>query len=583
MADIGLLATILFHFCCVYGIFVIPGAPNFVVIHTPVGEIIGKYETVQFDGQRYTVKEFLGIPYAEPPIGNNRLKKPIPKAPFKSPFFAMDYGAGCLQDPSNLAKNITLSEDCLFLNIFVPENVSNSKMPVMVWIHGGGFVGGVSTYYASGSLSAFGQVIVVTINYRLAHMGFLRTNETFENFGLWDQHYAIKWVKDNIAPFGGDVNRITVFGESAGSESVVYQVLFPGNKNLFQRAIAQSMGINSGRAFTTNEHAFELFSNFSGEIGCKGSHDAMLACIRNKTTDEITKVTRSPNLNYNKVYPNKDNDFAPKHPNDMIASPEGMNRSLDAFFNLDFMMGSCSIDGALYLGEWARRLNITDLEKFKVPRDIYESDFIPGELAYHFTDVQNIPKVAEEAAVFVYTNWTNPNDDMDRNMLLVDYFTDSRMFVPMVTTGQLHAKGQTHRTYMYEFSIKPTTHLIPVPSWLDGPTKAIHADDTLFVFGFDKEMMDWFRTFGIPLRVTDKDIRSAKVVMTMWTNFAKTGDPNKPLGVPAFWPEYNITSQEYLDITAMMSSGSVKNHVAARRMAFWIDLLPTLLKPKNNS
>ena len=497
-----------------------------ISVHTPVGEIVGKMETIQFDGKQYNVTKFLGIPYAEPPTGNNRFRKPVRKADFTSPFHAFIYGAACLQQRVYLDKRIPLSEDCLFLNIFVPEykNSSVLKMPVMIWIHGGGFIAGVSTYNPGDNLSAHGQVIVVTINYRLGHMGFLRTNESVANFGLWDQHFAIKWVSENIASFGGDVNKITIFGESAGSESVNYQVLFPGNKNLFQRAIAQSMGITSGRAFKADAYASEIFTNFSMEAGCTGSHTAIMACLRNKTSDEMYSFINSPTLNYTDIFPNRDHDFVPKHPLKMLVPSADMRKSLDVFYNIDFMMGSCSIDGALYLPEWARALNITNLENFKVSRSIYESEYISGELQYHFSNMQSIPQVAKDMAVFQYTNWSYPNDNIARNIMLIDFITDSRMVAPMVSTAQLHAKGQNGRTFIYEFSIRPTSHLIPVPSWLDGPNKANHADDTFFVFGFSDETMDWYSSSaGRPLRVSDNDIRAAKTVMSLWTNFAKSG------------------------------------------------------------
>ena len=533
MTAIFLISVVLCVFTTIFGLLM--DASKTVTVHAPVGDIVGKFETFSWAHTQFTVKEFLGIPYAEAPLGQLRLKKPIPKVPFKSPFLAFDFGPACLQNRGYVAKTIALSEDCLFLNIYVPDSVNTSRgptvpgtsntsdtmFPVMIFIHGGGFMGGVSTYYSGDVLATFGQVIVVTINYRLAHMGFLWTNEAFENFGLWDQRVAFQWVKDNIASFGGDNSKITIFGESAGSESVVYQVLYRGNKGLFQRAIAESMSINSGRAFVTNGYASKLVANFAQVVGCNASPDDIVACIRNKTTDEIKNATRNQNLIYEDVHPVKDNDFVPKHPNDMITSPS--SSSLEVFYDIDFMMGSTSIDGALYLGDWAKRLNITDLEKFKVPRNVYETEFIPDELAYHFTDIKTISDEAKKMTVYVYTNWTVPDDDLARNFMLVDYFSDSRMFLGMVSTIQLHSKSDKGRTYMYEFSIKPTTHLIPVPKWLDGPGRAIHADDTFFVFGYDQKMVNWFRAAGAPITYTDKDIESAKVVMTMWSNFAKIG------------------------------------------------------------
>ena len=506
------------------GLPVIPAKP--VRVQTKVGEIIGRSKTITFDGDSYNVQEFLGIPYAEAPVGNNRLRKPIPKAPFTTPFSAFDYGASCLQVFGEDMKKLPTAEDCLFLNIFVPgmSGRSQSKIPVMIWIHGGGFVAGSSTYYPSENLSAFGEVIVVTLNYRLAHMGFLRTNENAANFGLWDQHLAIKWVNDNIGSFGGDVNNITIFGESAGSSSVVYQVLFPDNKGLFQRAIAESGGVTSEWAFSTNEHADGIFKNFTVEIGCNtGTHDITMACLRNKTTVEIANIMNSGKLNFSNVVPNRDVDFVPEHPQDMINPLKAAKESLEVFQNVDFMMGSCSIDGAIYLPYFAPFVNVTNLDQFKVPRDMYENHFLPRVLASIFTNIQPIPKHVDIATVFEYTNWTDPDDYMSRNIQLVDLITDSSMFVPMVAMARLHTRGPFHSTYIYKFSTAPSTHVAEVPVWLEDPTNANHADDLPFVFGFPYQMMDLFSTDKRRLNYTEKDIKAAKVIMALWTNFAKTG------------------------------------------------------------
>ena len=382
---------------------------------------------------------------------------------------------------------------------------------------------GSATAYPGDVLSAFGQVIVVTMNYRLAHMGFLRTKESDANFGLWDQQLAIKWVNSNIAAFGGDVTNITIFGESAGSSSIVYQVLFPGNKGLFQRAVAESGGVTSSWAYSTEAYADNIFNNFTAEIGCtKGNHDVIMACLRNKTTAEVYDVMFNHHLNYKTVVPNRDNDFVPMHPQYMVNRSTAAPASLDVFYNIDFMMGSCSIDGALFLSSFAADLH-TDIEHFKISRYVYEADFVPYFLRAIFTNIQNISQLATDMTIFEYTNWTEPEDYMARNLELIDLSTDSNMFVPMVTMVQLHAGESTRQSYMYEFSTAPTTHLIPVPSWLDGPTKANHADDFLFVFGFTDGMLKLLSTDHRPIVYKNKDIQQSKIVMSMWSNFAKKG------------------------------------------------------------
>ena len=389
----------------------------------------------------------------------------------------------------------------------------------MLWIHGGGFQHGSSSYYPSNVLSTLGNVIVVTINYRLAHLGFLPNFEGSSNFGLWDQHLAIKWVHQYISAFGGDRDRITIFGESAGSSAVIYQALYPGNKGLFQRVIAESGSITSEFAFDKNSTVHEVFTTFSVAIGCNSSHDQML-CLRNKTTDEIAHVMKTVPLA--RIHPNQDIDFVPKHPFEMLKHSSDLNASFDFFQGLDLMMGSNSIDGALYLPEIAHNLNQT-LDELKVPRSVYEHSIISKTLANVFSDINHIPEAVKKAAIFEYTDWSNPDDAMLRNFMLTNFMTDQGMVAPMVATVQSHSKGQRGRTYLFRFSLQMAKHLIPVPKWLDGPQQANHGDDLAYVFGFSDKMIKGMFRFRGGYNVTTEDIRRSKVVMTMWSNFAKSG------------------------------------------------------------
>ena len=489
-------------------------------VKTNIGDITGIVKMITFDGNHYFVAKFLGIPYAEPPVGSRRFQKPVPKEPFKSPYNAFGYGPSCLQKP---IAGLQLSEDCLYLNIFVPQvnEAPFTSLPVMVWIHGGSFVAGTSTMYQGDTLCAFGQVIVVTINYRLGYFGFLWTDEEFGNFGLWDQHTAFKWIYENIAAFGGDTNRITIFGESAGGTSVVYQTLYSGNKNLFQRAIAQSGSTSGPWAFAPKYAAEANFAKFASDTRCPGNHSETLRCLRKKTSDEMAKLFEKTIAYSYPLVPNKDNHFATHHPRHrLLSSGKDPPTSLDFFNSIDIIVGGNSIDGTVYLPKLA---HIENLEDLIVTRHGFETYFIPMILSSIFNDVENIPQSMIDATVFEYTNWTDPDNLYFRKLELVELLTDAAFFAPMLATVYLHSKGSKTQTYLYQFSASPRSHVQTVPSWLDGPGQATHADELLYLFGFSEEMVTLFQSWTDMFEYSAQDIFVSKAVMTMWTNFAKTG------------------------------------------------------------
>ena len=240
------------------------------VVKTNVGDIAGEHETVTLpDGTTSTLAVFRGIPYAEPPLGPLRFAKPVPKAEFTEIFNATQFGPACPQ--SNVQADHNMSEDCLYLNIYTPASAlpdSGELLAVMFWIHGGGFSVGEGRNLPVQNLVAFGEVVIVTINYRLGPLGFLSVEgdrEVSGNQGLYDQHLALKWVTANSRAFGGDAERITLVGGSAGGMSVTYQAMFPDNDGLFRRVIAESGTALSVSAYLTKSKATLQ------RCGCRGS------------------------------------------------------------------------------------------------------------------------------------------------------------------------------------------------------------------------------------------------------------------------------------------------------------------------
>jgi para-nitrobenzyl esterase len=236
-----------------------------------------------------TVDEFLGIPYAAPPAGNLRWRPPARPASWEGVRDATQFGPSCPQLPSPFAPPGPFSEDCLYLNVYAPARGSDEGgRPVLVWIHGGGLVQDGARNYDGTKLAADG-VVVVTINYRLGALGFLahpalasRPGGPAGNYGLMDQQAALRWVQRNIARFGGDPDNVTIAGQSAGGLSVLAQMVSPGARGLFQRAIVQSgtFALNQ-QPLATAEAAGEAFAT---AVHCP---DQTAACLRNASVSDL--------------------------------------------------------------------------------------------------------------------------------------------------------------------------------------------------------------------------------------------------------------------------------------------------------
>jgi len=257
-------------------------------VRTAAGPVVG------IAAETAGVCAWLGMPYATPPVGDRRWRRPEPAAPWGKPLKAEKFGERCAQFGLLGTPGKTKprgSENCLYLNVYSPD--PGGKAPVMVWIHGGGLMSGSggSALYTGDRLAAAQDVVVVTINYRLGVFGFLAhpgfreedSDGSVGGYGMMDQIAALKWVRQNIAAFGGDPDNVTIFGESAGGWSVCQLMASPAAKGLFHRAIQQSGNCNQSRPLG---QGFAFGKDFADKLGC-GSTD----CLRAKPADEIMSVT----------------------------------------------------------------------------------------------------------------------------------------------------------------------------------------------------------------------------------------------------------------------------------------------------
>ncbi|HVE20961.1 MAG TPA: carboxylesterase family protein [Acidocella sp.] len=241
------------------------------------------------------VSEFRGIPYALPPVGELRWQPPVAAKPWAGVRQATAFGPACAQITTlgAFAGPPTANEDCLTLNVFTPTQKAGAKLPVLVWIHGGGNMDGSSAGYDGSRLAARGHAVVVSINYRLGLFGFLADpaldaeGHPFGNYGLLDQQLALRWVKQNIAAFGGDPANVTLGGQSAGSIDTEANVASPLAAGLFQRAIFESVVLDG----TPLPAAEKTGADFTKAAGCgRGASPAVAACLRQLPANRILQL-----------------------------------------------------------------------------------------------------------------------------------------------------------------------------------------------------------------------------------------------------------------------------------------------------
>jgi len=286
-------------------------------------------------GDNPAVRVYKGIPYAQPPVGDLRWKAPRPTTPWTGVRQATEFSNECMQVPypensPYYSAPKPKGEDCLYLNVWTAASTAKDRRPVMVWIHGGGYTRGTgATPTYDGGVLATKGVVVVTINYRLGIFGFFAHPELTKesdvhssgNYGLLDMVAALKWVNANIAAFGGDPKRVTIFGESAGSSAVNYLMASPLDKGLFQRVIGES-GANFGRAVLLADAEKE------GVSAAAKVNASSVADLRARSADEIMKVQGA-------FRPNVDGWFLPDSVASIFAHGKQSDVPLLAGYNHD--------------------------------------------------------------------------------------------------------------------------------------------------------------------------------------------------------------------------------------------------------
>ncbi len=454
------------------------------------------------------VNAWLGLPYAVPPVGDLRWKAPQPAAKWSDDRDATQYAPHCAQNhvfDDMVFQDAGANEDCLYLNVYAPASAGkNSKLPVMFWIHGGGFAGGGSDEPRhNGDFLPLKGVVLVTINYRLGVFGFLATEDLAKeadgsagNYGLQDMVAALHWVKANIEQFGGDPGNVTIFGESAGSFAVSTLMASPMAQGLFQKAIGESGGAVAGSTLVYDPLAVREAKDakWVSTLNVKS-----LAELRALPTQTILEAVKKPGVGFP---PDIDGKVLTEPVGDTYAAGKQAHVPLIAGWNAD--EGNFMAMRGMTASQWkelAQKMFKDGADEFL---KLYPCD----------TDAQALRSA-------------------------IDFGSDQ--FIAYGTWAWLEAQRKTGNAPVYRYHLE----LAATPSKYHPGTYAFHSDDIEYVFGTLDTRPGW------DVRPVDRTL--SETIMTYWTNFARTGNPNA--GELPKWPNYNEEGYPLIHLNATVTSG----------------------------
>jgi len=467
-----------------------------VVVATASGPVLGETEK--------SAQVFRGIRFAAPPAGPLRFRPPVPPTPWREVRPALDFAPACPQlvdiDPTE-NNNSVMAEDCLAVNIWTPQ-AGAKKRPVMVWIHGGGFIEGSArnTWYDGATLSAQGDVVVVTVQYRVGAWGFLELSEIggpdyaeSGNLDLLDQIAALKWVKQNIAAFGGDPDNVTLFGQSAGGGSAGMLMTAPPARGLFHKAILES---GTPKEVSDKARAIEVsraYMKIAGVSSIEGLQRLSMIQMR----DAQKKLFETP-YGYSAFRP-----------------------VIDGIVLKDSPMQAMAAGHAAYVP----LLLGTNWDEIRLWSAAYDLPVDKKPLAILEKQLGNIFGTRAHQAIETYRK-----ADGDYGDAVVHLLGDLLMRMPSIRLAESNSRWQP--TYMYLFTYRST-------SWYKKFDSA-HGMEVPFVFGVIDDLDVIVFTGRDPSRQS-----VVKQVQQAWVNFARTGDPGEP---SLSWPKYDENTRATMQL-----------------------------------